>query len=500
MEGRLSSAAFPRGVEQTLRRLADAIRDLEEDQIQRSYEYEMRSTTNKYFDKDEDWPAPRIVKGLHVTEEFEMLYTEYYYRHLFSKTKQQRTPRLQDRLLAYNNYVALFDYLLADVRDLKLCDQWVWDIVSEFVFQYQDYTLMCMNGSDLEESDIEQIKANPSAWDTDVVFAYLNKLVAVSQINEQLKAYRSGGDPNECAGLYASPLYKTLGYFSLVGLLRMNCLCGDYQQALHVMENTDLYTKGVAPRILACKITIHQYVGFCYLMLRRYRDAFQSLSTIALELELQESYIKSNSQKRHNIVSLLALVYALSPQPVDAHFMSHTMYQHKDAITQVQAGDESAMRTLFAKGCPSFVDPYARLKVSSSGTRADGVNAHCDVFLVEAKQQAAFSTIRAYLKLYHCVSLSKIASLLDVTKEDARKLLHAYKHKTMQYSWQGGTLVEGELDCTDTINFYIEGDEVHVANLTVSQNFGQEFLRENKKILDTVRRMRKRWKPYSSSS
>ena len=38
-------------------------------------------------------------------------------------------------------------------------------------------------------------------------------------------------------------LYKMLGYFSLIGLLRLHSLLGDYYQALKVLENIDFNKK-----------------------------------------------------------------------------------------------------------------------------------------------------------------------------------------------------------------------------------------------------------------
>lgn len=38
-------------------------------------------------------------------------------------------------------------------------------------------------------------------------------------------------------------LYKMLGYFSLVGLLRLHSLLGDYYQAIKVLENIELNKK-----------------------------------------------------------------------------------------------------------------------------------------------------------------------------------------------------------------------------------------------------------------
>jgi translation initiation factor 3 subunit L len=48
----------------------------------------------------------------------------------------------------------------------------------------------------------------------------------------------------EMVGDYGSlPLYHMLGYFSLIGLLRVHVLLGDFTLALKVVENVELNQK-----------------------------------------------------------------------------------------------------------------------------------------------------------------------------------------------------------------------------------------------------------------
>jgi translation initiation factor 3 subunit L len=52
------------------------------------------------------------------------------------------------------------------------------------------------------------------------------------------------GDPESVAGEFGQhSLYKMLGYFSLIGLLRLHSLLGDYYQALKVLESIDFNKK-----------------------------------------------------------------------------------------------------------------------------------------------------------------------------------------------------------------------------------------------------------------
>ena len=49
---------------------------------------------------------------------------------------------------------------------------------------------------------------------------------------------------SEIVGEYGTrPLYKLLGYFSVIGLLRVHSLLGDFTLALKVMENVELNQK-----------------------------------------------------------------------------------------------------------------------------------------------------------------------------------------------------------------------------------------------------------------
>ena len=58
------------------------------------------------------------------------------------------------------------------------------------------------------------------------------------------QAYAKGEDPDNVAGEFGRrPLYKMLGYFSLVGLLRLHSLLGDFYQAVKVLENMELNKK-----------------------------------------------------------------------------------------------------------------------------------------------------------------------------------------------------------------------------------------------------------------
>lgn len=71
-----------------------------------------------------------------------------------------------------------------------------------------------------------------------------------------------------------------LGYFSLIGLLRVHVLLGDYTLALKVVEHVELGQRATLTRVTACHVATYYYVGFCYVALRRYADATRAFASV----------------------------------------------------------------------------------------------------------------------------------------------------------------------------------------------------------------------------
>jgi len=91
-----------------------------------------------------------------------------------------------------------------------------------------------------------------------------------------------------------------MGYYSLIGLLRLNCLFGDYYNALRSLDPIDLTKKGgMFSRVTACHITLYYYTGFAYLMMRRYADAIRTFSTMLNYLSRTEHHRTQGDQVRH---------------------------------------------------------------------------------------------------------------------------------------------------------------------------------------------------------
>ena len=112
---------------------------------------------------------------------------------------------------------------------LELPHHWAWDIIDEFIFQFQSFCNYRQRAAKRQDEDSQILREAPTIWSCYSVLNVLYSLIQKSQMNEQLLAAKEGRDEIEVAGEYGSkPLYRTLGYFSIIGLLRVHCLLGDF--------------------------------------------------------------------------------------------------------------------------------------------------------------------------------------------------------------------------------------------------------------------------------
>jgi translation initiation factor 3 subunit L len=81
-------------------------------------------------------------------------------RHIYTKLSKQIT--VTHRISSWENYRLLFDMLLdtpIPVR-LNLPVDWTWEIIDEFVYQFQEFSQFSAKTKDLSISDITLLKDN----------------------------------------------------------------------------------------------------------------------------------------------------------------------------------------------------------------------------------------------------------------------------------------------------------------------------------------------------
>ena len=81
--------------------------------------------------------------------------------------------------------------------------------------------------------------------------------------------------------------------------------------------------QGLFTRVTPCHITTFYYVGFCYLMMRRYQDAAKTFSHILYFISRTKQYHTRSFQydfimkQNEQMYALLAVSLSLSPQRIE---------------------------------------------------------------------------------------------------------------------------------------------------------------------------------------
>ncbi|CAI9726234.1 eukaryotic translation initiation factor 3 subunit L-like [Octopus vulgaris] len=468
-------------------------------EIQNAYENGFNKLTDRYF-RNTPWPETAAVSNIVNDELFLTLYRELYYRHLYARVPTKTT--LQHRIDSYFNYCSLFNYILNDNEPvpLDLPNQWLWDIIDEFIYQFQSFTIYRSAIEQRTPQEKSALQRNPKVWNVHSVLNALHSLVEKSNINRQLEVYTSGGDPDSVAGVFGQhALYKMLGYFSLIGLLRMHSLLGDYYQALKVLENIDFNQTNKYSCVPACQITTFYYVGFAYMMMRRYQDAIRTFSNILLYIQRTEQMFQYKVQLYDQInkmndkmYMLLAICLVLHPMRIDESVHFRLREKCGDSMLKMQMGSINDFEQCFSRACPKFLSPvtpdYEKENMTFSKYPYE---LQQKVFLREVEQQFNSLNIRSFLKLYTTLPIPKLAAMIDISEHELHTQLMCFKHKMKNLVWTKGTSgLDGEFQSTSELDFYINRDMIHVADTKVANRYGDYFIRQIhrfQEVIDTMK-------------
>lgn len=493
-------------MQSTLLYLKKAIQEGNVFEIQNIYENNLAKLMEKYF---QTLPPPNAKEMAHILDDhiFMILYKELYYRQIYARG----VPKIDERFESYYNYCALFNYILSTDGPvaLELPNQWLWELIDEFIYQFQSFSQFRSNVGKKTAEEIEVLNQNPKIWNVHSVLNVLHSLVDKSNINLQLEVYTKGGDPDNVAGEFGRhPLYKMLGYFSLIGLLRLHSLLGDYYQAIKVLENLELNKKSLYSRVPACQITTYYYVGFAYLMMRRYADAIRTFSNILVYIQRtkhmfqQRSYqVDQINKQTEKMYALLAICLTLHPQRIDESILSQLKDKYGDRMNKMQKGDEEEFGDMFTFACPKFLNPVPPVMTPPAPASdkqpkelknfsKEPLQQQLNVFLGEVAGQIMIPTIRSFLKLYTTMPVSKLANFLEKGNEPDSFHCHllSFKHKMKNVVWtKGSSSLDGEFQSGSDVDFFIDGDMIHIADTKVARRYGDFYIRQYHKFEELYR-------------
>ncbi|KAL7073957.1 hypothetical protein ACQ4LE_006205 [Meloidogyne hapla] len=493
-----------------LRYFKEMIEEQSVTEILALYEHGFTELTEKFF-SEKMWPEDKIVEKVVGTDNdlFIILYKELYYRDLY--TRMQRGPSLIHRYESYMNYSKLFSEILRtkEINDktvpnepiaLQLPNIWLWDIIDEFVYQFQAFCLYKANPSKRSAEEIEdliELEQTQNAWNIYPVLNILYSLLTKSQINEQLKAIREGGNPDDVADEFGrSDLYFKLGYFSLIGLLRTHVLLGDYHQALQTVEYLDMDPKGLHNQVPSCLVTLYYFVGFSHMMMRNYAEATKIFincllyihRTQNMQQQLQQQNQQRNKAGKYDVIGktneqlyhLLTICLTLQPQRIDDSIQTQLQDKFSERMFRMANGDIDEFRSAFQQGCPKFLSPTT-VVYEGANIAKEPLIRQCAAFLEGIESQISLPILRGYLKLYTTLPIQKLASFMDVQEHE----MDIFTSKLLTYKMIVAELGKETIDRNDTTNddftdldFYVDKDMIMIADTKVARRVGEYFIKQ----------------------
>merc|ERR1712007_7945 len=239
--------------------------------------------------------------------------------------------------------------------------------------------------------------------------------------------------------------------------------------------------------------------GFAYMMLRRYTDASRTFCDILVFLQKtsgvnQLSYqYDQMAKKRDQMYALLLLCISLCPQSIDESLDKDIREKHGEKLPRLNRGEEICFEELFSYACPKFVSA-AVTDLSSDTDGFDASEAHkrqLRLFLQEVKEQQFLPRIGSYMKLYTAIKTSKLAQLCEMDEEGLRDTLMCVIHKTHQRVRSKGSPMAGDFQLCSEVEFYLDGDMVHINAQKSERPHTEVFLEQILKFQELLKKMGK---------
>ncbi|KAF0717738.1 Aste57867_2130 [Aphanomyces stellatus] len=430
-------------------------------EMARLYDKEFAALTASYF-KQSAWPEPDGEAVISLVDEdpvFLTLYAQIYYRHMFSKLQ----PTMEFKQASWANYCAIFDGLLDGSLQLDaMPSQWLFDIVGEFVYQYQSF---CQFRAKNKTEDV------PAIWTTPAVHGYLHRVVKHSNIKAVLQ------DENATS---PSESLKELGYFALICLSRAHVLTGDYYTALSLLKPIDFAKRDqLYHKSYSCHVSVFYHMGFAQLMLGDMAAAIRSFAKIILQVHRNRAYYSKFAdydqvtKLTEKALALVVVATHLAPgYNVEDQVHALLREKHSDKQAAIQKGDVHVLTELFVSASPKFI--LATVATDADDVSKDALTFQTKLFVELVERHAALPAIRSFIKLYRSIEAAKLARFRGNDATVATVVAECMHLKLVS------ELVQSD------VHFYLSGDLVKVDEQKREQRTGQYFMNQIAKLQRVV--------------
>jgi translation initiation factor 3 subunit L len=306
----------------------------------------------------------------------------------------------------------IFEFLLASPKpDLALNTQWIYDLMLEFIYQYQGF---CQYRSQLQSrstDDLKLLASNSTAWTYPAIWKILTGLIRKSGI---MNKSRPQIKPD-------SSVVLQFGLFASIEQARLECLCGDHLASLRAASYVDPFEHSELFEVVPFgQVNLYYHMGISHLLLRHFTDAIDTFSHVALYISrilkpgmsnLRSTMITTLNKTLDKILALVTIAAALNPgRRIDEQVRELIHGKFKDKAHKLVEGDTKAFLDLFESASPKFivmgVPDYSN---PPTNLNQENFSRQVQTFMREVGQNVSILKLRSYLRLYAAIEVSKLA-------------------------------------------------------------------------------------------
>jgi len=332
--------------------------------------------------------------------------------------------------------------------------QWVNDIMTEFVYQFQGFCqFRCQVGNHSPET-IKLLQANIDVWNLPTVIRILTKLISLSQSQMKATAHSS---------------YQILfGYFATIELARLECLLGDFGSSLKAISSIKLNDRTELFQSLPfCHFNVYYHTGVSNMMLRRFVDAMDVFGELILHVSrilkpgasggMKQATLNNLQRMLDKVLSLTAILITVFPSyRPDDQIRELVEVKFGEKMKLLQSGSTTAFTDLFESSSPKFISPAIPDYFVPLNVNNEAFNHAVSIFSSEVEQHLAFLRLRSYLGLYSALVISKLSPFHEISPNDLICQFLSFKHKAIQ-SKKYNTSIASRSSVQDVQYFVEEG-------------------------------------------
>jgi translation initiation factor 3 subunit L len=337
--------------------------------------------------------------------------------------------------------------------ELSLSTQWIYDIMQEFIYQFQGFCQLRSNSATFFQHS--SLLLDDAVWNLSTVYSILNKLIALAQ--------RKNVKEQQLASTQSS-FQTQFGYFAGIELSRLECLLGNFSASLQAISGYKLADRSeLFFSVPLCQFNVFYHYGVSNMMTKHYTLALDSFAEIILSiariLKIGFAAVVASTTNNNNnlkyghsvqlqkmfdkVLSLTAILTTVFPYfRIDNQVKEILDARFSDKLWTLKNGNMTIFRETLEVASPKFVSSTAiaaavvgaceeKKEVAAFDSTIENsvFSSVTNSFVNEIEEYFSFLKLRSYLILYSTIDIAKLARFIEVDEKTLIEKLALFKSK-----------------------------------------------------------------------